>query len=609
MATVTRLHIASDALTLERVTHHLEEITNRNGDSSEAVDVVVSVPAISWASHAGPEISRLISTTSQMSDSIMQRRITNRRIRWWLCVDLHSASETVLTAVRVAGVSALRQMEPTPRVVGTLVLMGDPGASAEALQRFVADPDWSGSCLIDLTGEVNADGKLTANVVAVAPRNGDQTTHNRPTPHHADLEKSRGTLHAELELVHGTLAHLNAQLRSVRGDFVAERAQLEEVQQEHSETSHELVSSRNELVTVKSELSVRRGEVAVLADRVAALQRELEYLETHRATLTNDLETERAAVCAAQDEVVLQLGVAEQMRSAATRAEIEVSLHKAAAEELEAHAAAAEQRLERTLSTFAATQESLVELESVVAERGREIELLEQQRARMKSEVERFEQAMIARLEPLKGELSALHDRHAEAVRSLNAVIAERQTLIATQDALVSAEEASEFSEARVIRDHLHRDSLMMHAARDHAQTELDEVREELAALRTEAQSELDRVAHLKAEALQRAAEADAHYEQLAETNRELHGRNLLTETLVASAAAELESLREVTAAEHARLDERRVAMDLEISQRIESRWLEFISLPRKERKRLLREIASYTSHHPAHYPTDQRSE
>jgi hypothetical protein len=95
MATVTRLHIASDALTLERVTGHLQEITARNGDSSEAVDVVVAVPAISWASQAGPEISRLMTTTAEMSASIMQRRITNRRIRWWLCVDLQFASETI----------------------------------------------------------------------------------------------------------------------------------------------------------------------------------------------------------------------------------------------------------------------------------------------------------------------------------------------------------------------------------------------------------------------------------------------------------------------------------------------------------------------------------
>jgi len=193
-ATVPRLHIASDALTLERVTGHLQEISARNGDSSEAVDVVVAVPAISWASQAGPEISRMMTTTAQMSLSIMQRRITNRRIRWWLCVDLETASETILTAVRVAGVSALRQMDPVPGVVGTLVLMGDPEASADALQRFVTDAQWAGSCLIDLTGDLNADGRITANVVAVSPRNSEHSAEDQPTRRQDDLENSRGEI-------------------------------------------------------------------------------------------------------------------------------------------------------------------------------------------------------------------------------------------------------------------------------------------------------------------------------------------------------------------------------------------------------------------------------
>jgi hypothetical protein len=593
MATVTRLHIASDALTLERVTGHLQEITARNGDSSEAVDVVVAVPAISWASQAGPEISRLMTTTAEMSASIMQRRITNRRIRWWLCVDLQFASETILTAVRVAGVSALRQMEPLPGVVGTLVLMGDPDASGDALQRFVTDPQWAGSCLIDLTGDVNHEGQVTANVVAVSPRQGDPNAKDQPTRHHDDLEGSRGNLHAELELVHGTLAHLNGQLRSVKGEFVAQHEQLNEVRQEYSATSQELVSYRNEIVNLKSELSVRQGQVAVLADQVSALQRELEYLEVHRSTLTKDLETERSAVRAAQDEVALQLSAAEQMRSAATRAEIEHSMQRAATEELEAQAAAAEQSLERTRNAFVIAQESLAALESVVAERGLEIDRLEQQRSRMKSEVERFEHAMLARLEPLKKELSDLHDRHEEALTNLNAVIAERQMLIATQDALVTAEEASEFSEARLIRDHLHRDSLMMRAARDHAEVELNEVLAELTAVREQTQHEEARWAQLHADGLARTHELEALCEELSEKNRELQAQNLLAENLLESAHTELDSVTEVTAAEHSRLDERQKAVELEISRKIEARWHQLISLPRSERKRMLREMKS----------------
>ncbi len=591
LATVTRLHIDSDALTLERVAGHLQEITARNGDSSEAVDVIIAVPAISWASQAGPEISRLMSTTAEMSASIMQRRITSRRIRWWLCVDLQFASETILTAVRVAGVSALRQMDPTPGLVGTLVLMGEPDASGEALQRFVADPQWAGSCLIDLTGEVNADGQVTANVVAVAPRNGEHSTRNHPTRHHDDLESSRGNLHAELEMVHGTLAHLNGQLRTVKGEFLSQCDQLNEVRQEYSATGQELVSYRNEIVTMKSELSIRQSQVAVLADQVSALQRELEYLEVHRATLTKDLKTERSAVRAAQDEVSLQLSAAEQMRSAAHRAEIEHSMHRAATEELDAQAAAAEQSLERTRNAFVIAQESLTALEAIVAERGHEIDRLEQQRSRMKSEVERFEHAMVARLEPLKKELSELHDRHEEALTNLNAVIAERQALIATQDALVTAEEASEFSEARLIRDHLHRDSLMMRAAHDQAEAELNDVLAELAAVREQTDHEETRWAQLHADGLARSQELEARYEELAEKNRELQAQNLLAENLLESAHTELDAVTEVTAAEHSRLDERLKQIELEISRKLEARWHELVSLPRSERKRILREM------------------
>jgi len=599
--TITRLHIASDALTLERVTGHLQEITARNGDSSEAVDVVVAVPAISWASQAGPEISRLMTTTAHMSSSIMQRRITNRRIRWWLCVDLETASETILTAVRVAGVSALRQMDPVPGVVGTLVLMGDPEASADALQRFVTDAHWAGSCLIDLTGDLNADGQVTANVVAVSPRNSEHSAKDQPTRHQDDLENSRGTLHVELELVHGTLAHLNGQLHSVKGEFIEQREQLNEVREEYSATSHELVSYRNELVTLKSELSVRHSQVAVLSDQVSALQRELEYLEVHRTTLTKDLETERSAVRAAQDEVALQLSAAEQMRSAATRAEIDHSLQRAATEELQAQAAEAERSLERTRNAFVIAQESLASLESVVAERGLEIERLEQQRARMKSEVERFEQAMVARLDPLKKELSDLHARHEDALTSLNAVIAERQMVISTQDALLTAEEAGEFSEARLIRDHLHRDSLMVGAARDHAEAELNEVLTELTQVREQTLHEEMRWTQLHADGLTRSQELTALYEELSEKNRSLQAQNLMAEKLLESAHTELDSVVEVTVAEHGRLDERQKKLEAEISLMVEARWRKLLELPRSERKKMLREMKSATTVIPQH--------
>lgn len=591
LATVTPLHIASDALTLERVAGHLQEVTARNGDSSEAVDVIIAVPAISWASQAGPEISRLMSTTAEMTASIMQRRITSRRIRWWLCVDLQFASETILTAVRVAGVSALRQMDPTPGLVGTLVLMGVPDASGEALQRFVADPRWAGSCLIDLTGDVNAEGQVTANVVSFAPRNGDHRTKGRPTHLLNDLESSRGDLHAELELVHGTLAHLNGQLRTVKSEFLSQRDQLDEVRQEYSATSQELVSYRNEIVSKKSELSIRQSQVAVMSDQVSALQRELEYLEMHRSTFTKDLETERAAVRAAQDEVALQLSAAEQLRSAVTRAEIERSLQWAATEKLEAQAASAEQTLERTRNALVIAQESLAALETVVAERGLEIDRLEQQRSRVKSEVDRFEHAMVARLVPLKNELSELHARHEEALASLNAVMAERQVLIATQDALVTAEEASEFSEARLIRDHLHRDSLTMWAAHDQAEAELNEVVAELAAVREQARAEEARLAHLHADGLARSQELEAQCEALFEKNRKLRAQNLLSKNLLESARTELDGVTEATAAEHSRLTERLERIELEISRKLDARWRELVSLPRRERKRLVRAL------------------
>jgi hypothetical protein len=311
----------------------------------------------------------------------------------------------------------------------------------------------------------------------------------------------------------------------------------------------------------------------------------------HRSTLTKDLETERSAVRAAQDEVALQLSAAEQMRSAATRAEIEQSLQRAATEELEGKAAAAEQSLERTRNAFVIAQESLASLEAVVTERGHEIERLEQQRARMKSEVERFEHAMLARLEPLKKELSDLHDRHEEALTSLNSVIAERHMLIATQDALVTAEEASEFSEARLIRDHLHRDSLMMRAARDHAEAQLNEVLEELAAVREQTHHEESRWNQLHADGLARAQALEDLCEQLTEKNRELRAQNLLAENLLESAHTELDSVVEVTAAEHSRLDERQKAVEQEIARKLESRWLQLVSLPRSERKRMLREM------------------
>lgn len=591
LATVTRLHIDSDALTYERVAGHLQGITARNGDSSEAVDVIIAVPAISWASQADPEISRLISSTANMSASIMQRRITSRRIRWWLCVDMQCASETILTAVRMAGVSALRHMDPTPGLVGTLVLMGEPDASGEALQRFVADPQWSGSCLIDLTGEVNADGQVTANVVAVASRNGPHSTKGQPTRPHDDAESSRRDLYAELELVHGTLAQLSGQLRTVKSEFLSQHDQLNEVRREYSATSQELVSYRNEIVTMKSELSIRQSQVAVLADQVSVLHRELEYLEAHRATLTKDLETEHSAVRAAQNEVSFQLSTAEQMRSAVDRAEIEHSMQRAATEELEAQAAAAEHSLQHTRNALVIAQESLAALETVVAERGREVSRLEQQRSRMKSEVERFEHAMVARLEPLKNELSELHDRHEEAHASLNAVIAERRMLIATQDALVTAEEASEFSEARLIRDHLHRDSLMMRAAHDQVEAELNEILAELAVVREQTDHEEARRAQLHAYGLARSQELEARYEELSERNRELQAQNLLAGNLLEAAHTELDSVTEATAAEHSRLDERLKKIELEISRKLETRWHELVSLPRSERKRLLREM------------------
>jgi chromosome segregation ATPase len=586
---VTQLRIASDALTLERVTGHLEEITAHNVDSAEAVDVIVAVPAITWASQAGPEISRLMATAAQMSLSIRQRRITNRRIRWWLCVDLEHASETVLTAVRVAGVSALRQMDPVAGVVGTLVLMGDPAPSGEALHHLVADSQWEGSCLVDLTGELSPEGIVMANVVAVSPRNADPSGGDHPTAHHERLATSRGDLHTELELVHGTLAQLNGQLRNVKGEFVEQRAQLTEVREEYSSTSQELVSYRNELVSLKSELSVRHSQVAVLSDQVMAMQRELEYLEVHRTTLTKELETERTAVRTAQDEVALQLAAAEQMRSAATRAEIEYSLQRAAIDELQGQAREAEQRLQSTQNALGLAQESLAAFEAVVAERGQEIERLEQQRTRMKSDVERFERAMVARLDPLKQELGVLHERHNDAVTALQAVIAERQMLVAAQDALVSVDEAEEFSEARVLRDYLHREGLMMRAARDHAEEELHEALAEFAQLQDHTHREEMHWTQLHADGLARHQELTLLNEELSNANRDLKAQNLAAQEVLASVQKELQLARDLSADEQKRLDERLRSVETEIARKIEARWQELLSAPRSERKRVLR--------------------
>jgi chromosome segregation ATPase len=590
-SSVTQLRIASDALTLERVAGHLEEITAHNIDSAEAVDVIVAVPAITWASQAGPEISRLMATAAQMSLSIRQRGITHRRIRWWLCVDLEQASETVLTAVRVAGVSALRQMDPVAGVVGTLVLMGDPGPSGEALHHCVADANWEGSCLVDLTAEVSPEGKVTANVVAVSSRNAGSSVADHPTVHHEHLETSRGDLHTELELVHGTLAQLNGQLRSVKGEFVEQRAQLTEVREQYSSTSQELVSYRNELVSLKSELSVRHSQVAVLSDQVTALQRELEYLEVHRTTLTKDLETERSAVRTAQDEVALQLAAAEQMRSAATRAEIEHSLQRAATEELQVQALDAEHRLQRTQNALALAQESLLAFEAVVAERGQEIERLEQQRTRMKSDVERFERAMVARLDPLKKELSELHERHDDAVTALNAVIAERQMLVAAQDALLSAGEAEEFSEARALRDYLHREGLMMRATRDHAELELNEVLTEFAQLQEQSHQEEMRWTQLHTDGMARHQELSALNEELVNANRDLKAQNLAAQEVLESVQGELKMARNAIADDQKRLEDRLGSLEVEVAQGVEARWRELLSASRSERKRMLRSL------------------
>jgi len=591
-----QMRIPAEALSLDRLVGGLQEISARNDDATEAIDVVVSARSSSWAGQEGPEMASLIATTAEMSRSIHERGVTQRPIRWWLCVDLDGAAERVCAVARAAGEKALRELVPISGMVGTLVLMGEPEASAAALQGYLADPQFAGSCMIDLTGPLDASGRIEARVVDVALDNEKASLATVSTAvsgvkPHDDLERTHGDLFAEMEVVHSTLAHLLGQLRTSSEEYLSQRSQLSEAHREHADTSRELVGVRNELVAIRSEMAARAAHVSVLGDEAEALRREIDYLEEHRSSLQRDLGLERAAMRAAHEETVVQLAAAEQMRSAATRAEIENSQQRAAAEELRQRVEATQCHLDTITDTVTAAEESLESLEAALTERSAEVERLEQQRIRRKSEIDRFEQSMLARLDPMRSELQEVHERIDEALARLEAVNCERSAVLAAQAEVVGTEAAAEFDAARVVRDHLRTECEQMQVEYDRLGEQITEATAELERLIERSSAEDERWERLRADGTARLQEIEARQAEQSAAADALSAQNLDARELLDAAQAELAAVQEQMAAEHRRLDDRTSALEAEIAAAVESRWQALLAAPRAERRKILRAI------------------
>ena len=262
--------------------------------------------------------SDLRSTMQEISDS----SVASRAFRWWMCIEVDGLAPHVIDTWLSAGRLVFRHAAESAKLVGTLVLVGNPANSAVELRNLLDDTEVPEMRVIDFA-------RTTSNAVSPVAH----PSHRGVSISPYDLPSEQNFLLAEMDLTRDALNDLGTELRDKKQDLIASQSELTSKKNEVEQASLQIAVQSHELFAVETDIVAQRGHVAIMADQSNALRREIEYLLTHHASLTENLISERAALNALREEVAIQLARAEQLQSALTRSEVDAAQQRIIADE------------------------------------------------------------------------------------------------------------------------------------------------------------------------------------------------------------------------------------------------------------------------------------
>ncbi len=531
--------------------------------------------------------SELRSTMQEISDA----SIATTAFRWWMCVEVDGLSPHVFDTWLSAGRLVFRHAAESAKLIGTMVLIGNPASSAIEFRNLLDDSEIPETRVIDFA-------RTTSNAVASIA----QPSHRSVSISPFDLPSEQNFLLAEIDLTRDALNDLGTELRDKQQDLIASQSALTSKKNEIEQVSLQIAVQSHELFAVETDIAAQRGQVAIMADQSNSLRREIEYLLAHHSSLTENLKSERAALSSLREEVAIQYARAEQLQSALTRSEVDASQQRIIADEAIRQADAATVRLNDLASSITTTRQVLAQVVNEVEGRKLEIKQLDTRRAEKAAEAAEFEVNLTTRLLLLEDEVAATQKIRHDATLSLEKVQAERNAVLSELGNLTGSDVDPQLEALRISRDFLETEvhilesskaAIQMNSAE--IQSKYEEMHEFIAstelqkgALEATLESLVSKIEVLTVEYDQ----LEANFSELQEKKHDAERlMRTLDESLISHRAQrdELKRIDRKLYERQAALENLAAEIEDEVSQRVTIRLNELFSMPSRDRKNAIK--------------------
>ncbi len=391
------------------------------------------------------------------------------------------------------------------------------------------------------------------------------------------------TIEADLDLARETLNQLNSQLASTMRQFEDSSSSLLELRSERELSTLGVEASRTELSVVDAHLHMRSAELDALTERIALATREFDLVTAQRHQVVSDIAVEQSNLEAARHEVSLQLSNLEQVRAAATRAEVDASIFRVEAAESVQRAEQAKLALADIEDAITLKEDLLLSIDESLRQRQHALVELDEALTRARNNLESYEASLRARVSPLETQVARLREEHREALSALQRVEAERTHMIGALEHSTGNDEDPSIAASRIAGEFLGDSMAKLQQELNRCALELDRLTVESVELATNNEAAQQRCTLLAAEA-GRLLEKQAQLEHVIEvTEREstrLADKKALLEaemyrldaqyraelSALEASRAESASLMEKAAQEQRRMEARRSALHLEVS-------------------------------------------
>ncbi|MEI7882255.1 MAG: hypothetical protein WCI32_01775 [Actinomycetota bacterium] len=531
--------------------------------------------------------SDLRSTMQEISDS----SVASRAFRWWMCIEVDGLAPHVIDTWLSAGRLVFRHAAESTKMVGTLVLVGNPANSAIELRNLLDDTEVPEMRVIDFA-------RTPSNAVSPVAH----PSHRGVSISPYDLPSEQNFLLAEIDLTRDALSDLGTELRDKKLDLIASQSELTSKKNEVEQTSLQIAVQSHELFAVETDIVAQRGHVAIMADQSDALRREIEYLLAHHASLSENLVGERAALNSLREEVAIQLARAEQLQSALTRSEVDAAQQRIIADEAIRQAEAATVRLNESTIAITTTRQILAQVVNEVESRKLEIKELDTRRAEKAAEVAEFEVSLTTRLMLLEEEVAATQKIRHDATLSLEKVQAERSAVLSELGNLIGSDSDSQVEALRISRDYLETELRLLESSKNEIETVTAEIQDKYAemlefiALTESQKGALEASLESLASKIEASTiEHDQLEANIFELQEKKHDAEQLMRTLDESLITHRSHRDELKRLDR-KLDERQVALDTlsaeienEVSERVVTRLNQLFAMPTRSRKKAMK--------------------